>query len=254
MTIHLYTLCFNEMDILPFCVDYWKRFASHVTVYDNGSTDGSVEFLQHFDWIEVRSFQTDGMDTQKQTDIKNQAWKESKGKADWVVVCDTDELLFSNHLEEVLKEMQDGGYTALGCKWYQLLGDDKPQYEEGKLLHELIPRVAEQQINNQDKTIGKILLFNPNAVESTNYGVGCHAISPNGNYRLYKTDKALIVHVEKGFGIDYKLQGFKERNERRSNKNKQRGFGTHYAKSEAVLSEEYKKLIDKSVDINQVIK
>ena len=43
--IHVYVVCWNEMDILPFCVDYWKRYAEKVVVYDNGSTDGSLEFM-----------------------------------------------------------------------------------------------------------------------------------------------------------------------------------------------------------------
>ena len=36
MKIEVFTLCWNEIAILPFAVDYWRRFASRVTVYDNG--------------------------------------------------------------------------------------------------------------------------------------------------------------------------------------------------------------------------
>jgi len=53
MTVHVHTFCWNEMEILPFVVQYWKRFADKVFVYDNGSDDGSVEYLKKFDFVEV---------------------------------------------------------------------------------------------------------------------------------------------------------------------------------------------------------
>ena len=62
MNIDVYTLCWNEMAILPFVIEAWKRFARHVYVFDNGSTDGSIEFLKRYDWITVEHF---GKDTEK---------------------------------------------------------------------------------------------------------------------------------------------------------------------------------------------
>ena len=41
-TVWIYTLCYNEIRILPFVIDYWETYADRVIVYDNGSTDGSV--------------------------------------------------------------------------------------------------------------------------------------------------------------------------------------------------------------------
>ena len=123
MTIHLYTLCWNEMDILPFVVDYWKRFVTHAYVYDNGSTDGSVEYLKQFDWITVEHYESDGMDDSKLRDIKNTKWKQSKGNADWVVVCDMDEIVYSKDLGKVLEKASSNGYTAIDCDWYWFCDD-----------------------------------------------------------------------------------------------------------------------------------
>ena len=45
------------MTVLPFAVDYWRRYADHVTVFDNGSTDGSIEFMQqHYSETLVEKF------------------------------------------------------------------------------------------------------------------------------------------------------------------------------------------------------
>lgn len=54
MNIVVYTFCYNEIQILPFVEQYWRRFASKVVVYDNGSTDGSLEFLSKVPCVEVR--------------------------------------------------------------------------------------------------------------------------------------------------------------------------------------------------------
>lgn len=38
--IIVYTLCWNEIDILPFVIDYWKAMGiSKAVVYDNESDD-----------------------------------------------------------------------------------------------------------------------------------------------------------------------------------------------------------------------
>ena len=39
MRVELFTFCWDEMDVIPWVIPYWRKFASHVTVFDNGSTD-----------------------------------------------------------------------------------------------------------------------------------------------------------------------------------------------------------------------
>lgn len=128
MKIYLYTLCWNEMDILPFVIDYWKHLGiTKAIVYDNGSTDGSVEFLSKYDWIEVRHFETKGMNDNKQKDIKNNCWKETKGKdIDFVIVCDMDEIIFSDNLNEILETMKKDNYNAMITPIYGICEDFKP--------------------------------------------------------------------------------------------------------------------------------
>lgn len=249
MRIDLYTICYNEMDILPFCVDYWKRFANHVYVFDNGSTDGSVEYLQQFDWITVLHYDSDGCDDSILLYIKNNAWKQSRGKADWVVVCDCDEIIYSNHLEDELKFMQENGYTAMGNVWYSFFGDHKPEYQEGKLLHELVVKGAPQSINYDDASIGKIILFNPNQILEMNYVPGCHDNKSTGNYKLYKSAKVYTFHVDKGFGIDYKMAKYKLLSARRSAKNRMYGWGIHYDFPREQVEKHYNEGINNSIDL-----
>ena len=118
--IHAYVVCWNEMDNIPFVVDYWKRFAERVIVYDNGSDDGSVEYLTQYPWIEVRQFKTNGFDDTANMNIKNSCWKESIGIADFVVVSDLDECLYSPVLETELDYMKANDITICGPRQYAL--------------------------------------------------------------------------------------------------------------------------------------
>ena len=118
--IHAYVVCWNEMDNIPFVVDYWKRFAERVIVYDNGSDDGSVEYLSQYPWIEVRQFKTNGFDDTANMNIKNSCWKESIGIADFVVVSDLDECLYSPILESELDYMKANDITICGPRQYAL--------------------------------------------------------------------------------------------------------------------------------------
>jgi hypothetical protein len=98
--VHLYTCCYNEKEILPFVVDYWKNMVDCVFVYDNYSTDGSKEFLQQYDWITVIEYDSNNkLNDYVLLDIKNTKWKQSIGESDWVVVCDMDECLYCDNFK-----------------------------------------------------------------------------------------------------------------------------------------------------------
>ena len=89
-------------------------------VYDNGSDDGSVEYLSQYPWIEVRQFKTNGFDDTANMNIKNSCWKESIGIADFVVVSDLDECLYSPVLESELDYMKANDITICGPRQYAL--------------------------------------------------------------------------------------------------------------------------------------
>lgn len=255
MTIHLYTLCWNEMDILPFVIDYWKRLPiTKAVVYDNGSTDGSVEYLKQFDWIEVRHFETKGMNDEIQRDTKNSCWKESVGKCDFVIICDMDEVLYSNDIISELNFMKENGYNVLATNWYALCGDKKPKYQNGVLLHEIIKTVYKQKINWQYNDIGKFMLFDPNSISEMNYDIGCHEANPKPLLKLYKSDNILAIHFNKGFGVDYFIERRKTMNKRLSDVNKKHGFCYEYGLPEEKIAQEYNSNKSKSFNIMELLK
>lgn len=251
MKIDLYTLCYNEMDILPFVIDYWKRFVSKAYVFDNGSTDGSIEYLKQYDWIEVIPFKTEGQNDYVQALIKNNCWKSFK--ADFVCVCDMDELIYSEDLEKELQYMKDNCYNVLGCKWYALCNDTKPPYTEGKLLHELCDKFYMQDINRTHPHLGKFMIFDPNRISDMGYSVGCHIANPKPLFKLYVSDKVYAIHINKGFGVDYFCAKRKRMNDNLSKENKQGGLCFEYGFGYEKNKEEYLNYQKNSVNLNDII-
>jgi hypothetical protein len=246
MKVDVYTFCYNEMVILPFLVDYWKKYADHVYIYDNGSTDGSIEFLEKFDWITVRTYETEGgKDNSKMKEIRNEFWKDSRGKADLVVVCDTDEVLCGKNLRESLQKMLDEECTICKPIWYTFVSETKPVYETGKLLHENYPLAM------LDK--GKVLILDPNKITESGYGIGAHTCSPKGDVKYYEGGDIFCLHISSNLGIDYKLEKYKRANARRSPQDIKSKHGVHYAFSEERLRADYKKLLQRAVDFSKVV-
>lgn len=259
MKLILYTLCFNEADIIPYVVDYWKNLQSqldefNVVVFDNYSSDNSVELLSKYPWIEIRQFQSDGHNDIIQAQIKNVCWLEAKGKADFVIVQDFDEILWTHQLREELKYMKDNDLNVMATKGWTFCGSETPQYQEGKYLHQLVKRGYYQYMNHmaQFKQFFKFMLIDPNKLDTMNWSVGNHICNPKPSMRLYESEKTIVFHINKGLSEQYFVDKRKRMGERLSQLNKRYGMGVEYLKSEEATREEYKQYQANSIDISNL--
>ena len=245
MKIDVFTLCWNEMDVLPWVVDYWQRYASHVTVFDNGSTDGSIWFLERFDWISVVPFESDGFNDTVNQRIKNECWKGSD--ADFVVVCDMDECLLAKDIKGVFRRMKEDGATICEPQWYELMSDVFPEYKKGMLMHEAYPLCRHVQNG------AKAIVFDPKEIEEINYTPGAHACYPIGNVRRYEGGDLFTLHINHNLSLEYKLVKYRELNDRLSEENRRKKHGIHYAFSEAVLARAWEEDMKHTVNLNDII-
>ena len=219
-SIDIYVLCWNEIQLAPFVVDYWKKVARHVYIFDNGSTDGSIEYFKKYSWISVNHFESDGFNDIIHKEIKNKCWKGSD--ADWVCVSDFDEVLYSEHFFDDVKWLDENGYTIVEPNWINCFSKTNiPQYEDDKLLHNLI----------DGGVIGgsKKIFFKPSEIVDMNYGPGAHYCSPIGNVKI--VNKLNVIHF-KNLGYDYILNRNHMYRNRLSETNKKYGFGIHYTFSD----------------------
>lgn len=167
LTIDIYSVCFNEAFFLPYFLAHYETFARHIIVYDNHSTDDSVNLLRAHQKVKVieKFGQPDIFEENDLTALRNGCWKGSD--ADWVIVCDIDELIFAEELEGLLRDT-----TAPIIK---------PQGLD--LVREALPPVGVQIVDCISEGLtsdafSKPILFQPKRLRETGFSPGSHQADP----------------------------------------------------------------------------
>lgn len=228
MKLHVYTICWNERRMLPYFFRHYGQFAERIVVYDNGSDDGSQELIAAQSAAELRHFDSVGESREDlEIEVKNQVWKESRGKADWAVVCDVDELLFHRDLPGYLDGCRERGITLPVPAGYQMVAEKFPT-TAGQIYDEVergFPEAMES----------KPVVFDPQAIEEIQYGPGAHAASPTGRVVGEADAEWKLLHF-KFLGWDYLRERYAELAARKSRYDRERDFGRQYFLSEAELA------------------
>jgi len=204
--IWVYAISFNESHFVKNFLAAYKD-AERIVVYDNFSTDNTRELLSEDPRVEVRTYDSGG---QIRNDlfikIKNNEWKEARGKADWVIVVDFDEIF--QHV--VLKDKEpvfdldmswpyDNGYTIIRPFGYNMSSLDAPIGAEGH------PFLYCQHGDYND-AFEKMCCFRPDQVEEIHYIPGCHSGHPKGNVKILWHRDYKLLHYK-----SWNLEHFMER-------------------------------------------
>lgn len=249
------TLCFNEIDIIPFARKYWERIGCDVVVFDNGSTDGSIELLQSLPYCTVRHFDSAGQNDVIQKTVKETAYMEYKDKYDVIIITDMDELFFFNDFEKAATDMIEGGYNCIVVNNYALCEDFKPQPSEEYYLHEQCHKFYKQKLNHMNGygELSKLSIFNTKATSQVCMSVGQHYVKTLPNMQILLRSDGFCLHVDKGFNIEYKFKVRQRMNDNLSITNKQGGMCVEYGQTYEALKEEYLKNQESSFDINKLL-
>lgn len=248
------TLCKNEIDIIPFCADYWKRIADKVIVYDNGSIDGSIEELEKYPFVEVRHFDSNGQNEFIQKAVKEQAYLELKDSYDIIIITDMDEIFYFNDFEALAEEFIDGRYNVMSAPIYSLCEDSKPIYEEGKYLHQLCHKFYKQRMNHMKDfdDVAKLSIFNTRVTDKVEMSVGQHFVRTLPDMEILYEDNGFCLHIDKGMGIDYKWKVRQRMYNNLSKENKMFNMCIEYSDSYEKLKNDYLNNQKKSLDINKI--
>lgn len=187
LKLWVYTFCYNEEKILPYVIEYWKQYATKVIVYDNGSTDNSLKILSQYSWIEVREFDTENtFDPEKISQYKSFCYADAIGKADYVMVCDIDEVLLpSENLFPELVLAKKDNVQLFQTKYYEIINNElNPNYDS--LIHTIDGYYAYSNSN-----IHKAIIFDPQIKIS--FGPNSLTYSTNKNY---KTESIIVFHLK----------------------------------------------------------
>ncbi len=242
--IHLYTLCWNEEKLLPFFIDHYYDFTQKITVYDNYSTDKSEQILDQYEKVDVVKYDSNGeLNDILYLEIKNNAWKRSRGKADFVIVCDVDEFLYSNNLFETFRYLKKNNFTIIKPNGFQMVSDTFPEHKRGRKLTDIVKTGF-----SDNKWLSKSILFDPNRILEINYLPGAHECNPKGYVKMFISDDLKMLHY-KDLSLEYLLNRKKEYAKRLSKINIEKGWATYYLDDEMKTIEIFKARIRQATQI-----
>ncbi|MCJ2011953.1 glycosyltransferase family 2 protein [Methylobacterium sp. J-076] len=221
--VHLYTVCWDEADMLGFFFRHYDPWVDRYVVYDDGSTDGSRDILRAHPRVELRDFSRDDPDSfvLSHRTMQNEAWKESRHRADWIVVTAIDEHLHvpGHAMAEYLADEADRGVTLIPALGFDLNHPEMPE-DAGLLTGRVTrgrPRIA----------FNKLSLFKPEALRETGFGPGRHAATPAGDLRLPARDSLVLWHY-KHLGFARNAAREAAQADRLGRTDRAEGFGQHY--------------------------
>ena len=219
MIIHAHIIAYNEEKILPFILDYYSKICDKIYIYDNMSTDSSDEIYKKYEKVIVIKCNSDNtFNDLINKEIKSNGYKQYSREADWVIVCDCDEILYHPNLINMLK-------------YYKKIGVDVPEIDGRDMVSETFPEYDGRSITDivqiGSKTyemMCKNIVFNPK--KEMSFGFGAHWSTCPDCVR--SEDRTLKLLHYKLLGKDYVKNIYTKRLERLSRFNVENGLGIHY--------------------------
>jgi len=187
MSSTLYFINWNDSFYLPFIKKHYGKFCQQIILFDNHSTDNSVELANELGF-EVFSFGKPGvLSDSDYLEVKNNCWKGAQ--TDWVIVCDADEFvyfpkgLFFHKITDLqwLACMASLDYTILEPEGYHIYSNNLPEKD-----------ILEINTGLPDTKYNKPIMFNPKKIKEINFVPGSHRAQPLGEVKTYLSFPKLL--------------------------------------------------------------
>ena len=232
--INIFIVCYNESVLLPHTIAHYKKnFPDcNITIYDNYSTDNSVEIAKNLGCNCIYWDTNNITDEYKLRDLKNTCWKYITDG--WIIMIDMDEWLCVTEYE--LNQEQMLGTTILNINGIDMIGQSK----DIDLL-DIDLNSINKYIDNEFES--KKLCFLANDIKEMNYSFGAHACEPFGNVkyssRLYYNKH--MVSLGLLFLEDKMIKRYK-----RSIEMQKIGMDTHYTDNIDYIRNKYYIMLSQS--------
>jgi hypothetical protein len=203
-------------DTIALTIKYYQSFCRHVTYYDNHSTDLSRDIAAELGCT-VKNFGTPGvLDDQEYIKVKNSCWKGSD--ADFVIVCDDDEILYHKDLVFILRQELMNKTTIFKTHGWGMYSHEMP-----------VNSWLDIQTGQKDNKYSKSLIFSPK-ISDIGFVYGSHVCKPTGNL-VYSKETLEVLHFMAVGGPDRMIARHAMYAQRLSEWNKRWGCGVEYTYS-----------------------
>ena len=221
MNVEAYILAFNEAETIHLTIKHYQQFCNRIVIFDNFSTDDTRDIALSLG-CDVRLFGVKGVLSDKEyLKVKNHCWKQSR--ADWVIVCDADEILWHPNIQEALKE----DCTIFTTYGWNVYSEDMPK-----------ETALDIKTGYHDGNYSKSIIFKPSAIKEINYHLGCHVCNPKGEVK-YSKEKLVVFHIRCVGGYQRLSDRHALYRPRMSAHNLEKGLGIHYLFDESIRKRDW---------------
>ena len=240
MNINVFLVCYNEQVLLPHTIKHYKTVlpSCTITIYDNESTDNSVEIAKSLGCNVVTWYTNNMIDDHKLRDLKNNCWKDVKDG--WIIVGDMDEWLCVT--EDDLQRELELGTTILNVRGINVVAESKRADLSDIDLHSL-ERVKD--FPNESKK----LCFFRKSINEINYSHGAHICFPQGNIQ-YSLKTYINKHMH-FLGLEF-LKNKYTLCYHRSNNMRKQGLAVHYTDNVDNITSQYNDKLNGSYNISEL--
>lgn len=269
MKLYGVTTTYNDEKIVPYVMPYLELLGyDKLVVYDNESTDGTVEMIKKYPFVEVRTYSSGGkFDEYLKTKIKADCIAEfafnkrseyiGKDEIAWVTGCDFDEVLYfiqqeglrandrqyGLNFKEYLNHMTLLGYNVCNEDIVDIVSENFPNSDSG-----LIHKNAEMCSYGRPYLFNKPNLFRIDNISEYYISLGSH----KGWFRFNGQEIKCFNNSRYLFSFHLKYID----REYFSNRNKiyaERGYA-EYADNEYMSNKAFDEKLENSFSIREYIK
>lgn len=233
--IEAFIICWNEEETIQLTIDHYKTFCDRITFYDNFSDDDTANIIIKNGCKIVHFGNAGKLEDKEYIKVKNSCWKNSK--ADWVIVCDCDEIIWHEDIRATLNHEKALGNTVFDTYGFDIFSEDMPKKS-----------FLEIQTGIYSENYSKTAVFSPK-IKSINYVYGCHVADPVGNVR-YCTKKLNLFHYRNIGGAKRLIDRHKIYRGRMSEFNKKVGLGIHYTYDDERRVNDWYEQYNRAVDFD----
>jgi hypothetical protein len=218
--------------MLPFFFRHYDRYVERYFVFDNGSTDNSIQILEDHGSVQISHFDVHGDSfVEEEKRLCDTVWQGSD--ADWVIVTDIDEHIIHRDLIGYLQSCREKGVTAIESIGYEMVSDSFPQADA--------PLAQQVTLGNRSAGHDRLCIFDPKAITETDYEPGRHGASPKGRVIWPEFPQVLLCHF-KQLGVDYPIARSAELRQGIRSGDLKNGWGFHYSWSATKIRANWKRL------------
>jgi glycosyltransferase involved in cell wall biosynthesis len=200
-------------------------------VYDNHSTDNSVQIAKSFGAKVVPFGKAGQLNDADYLTVKNSA----KPNDEWVIVCDADELLYHpKSLRNAIEEEIKLGTTYLNVKGFNIYSD---------LGVNNVEKVTDIQTGFPYPPFDKKICFDARVL-APNYAYGAHNWKPKGKIQV-SASKFYLLHYRCIGGVQRMIDRHAEYAKRMSQFNKNNRLSFHYLRSPKEIMTEWDENVNK---------